>query len=1104
MRFSGFSLLFWFFCASLFAQEVHFRQIDQQQGLASNIVYSVMQDDKGFMWFGSSEGLNRYDGQKIKVYRHQIDKTDSISHDLISEIYKDSQGRLWLATVGGGVNLYHHHMDNFSRIKHNPVDDKTLSSNFVYAIIEDKSGAIWFSTYAGLDKYDPNTGEITHHIKYENSNIVHSYSGMVIDKQNRLWVASFSNGIFVYDIHKDQLIEHFSVDNQLKGNKTTHASIINDEVWISSFDNGIYVIDPISFSITQLTTDNSSLPTNFITFSEQDSTGTIWIGSENSGLIKFSKEQGFSSKYIYDKSLSTSFSSHEAICFFEDDAGTLWFGSYQGGVNFFHKQKETSFTNLNTDNSNIQKNSVIPIAQDHEGNIWFGTDGGGINRYTPKTKSVKTYLNIPNQVQSISSNIILSIMPEQSGNIWLGTYRNGINYYNKKANAFENNVFPVLANSNIWNIYQDNQGFIWISSDDGLFGFDAKTQKLQGPWLGEQSIRAIYQDSDGVIWFGTFDGLYTITKHGNDFLTERIFGNDIFSHQHIGSGGVVDIYEDSQKRLWVANFGGGLNLVDREKRHVTHIRERDGLSSNTVVGITEDNNGYLWVSTSTGLNRYHHDTGGIKVYDKTNGLSADYFNLNGRLHAQDGRIYLGSTDGLIFFDPLKIKINEKLPPIVLTDFKIFNQSVPISQNASTLNRQIAYADKVVLNHEQSVFSFEFSALNYLHSSLNQYAYRLVGFDQDWVYIGSKHEAVYTNLDPGDYLFQVKGSNNDGVWNEQGISLPVKIKPAWWGTWWFRTLAISSVLLLSYGYYRSRMSLIQEQQKQLSHQVKQRTEELEKQKQSLESTLSNLKQTQQQLVHAEKMAGLGTLTAGIAHEINNPANFASGGVQILKNELNAFEDFLLELAGDEADQDIVDSIKKQIADLQHHLNTVNQGTDRISNIVKDLRTFTRSSQTKKETVAIGEHLQTTINLVRTQYADIADIQLQLASDPIINCHPAELNQVFMNLIVNACQAIAEKQKQSEANFKGQLLINSYIQGEKLNIEFQDNGIGMSEDVIARIYEPFFTTKSVGDGTGLGLSITFKIIDNHQGQLAVTSQPNKGSCFTLSLPIMTMNP
>ncbi|HEY5799307.1 MAG TPA: ATP-binding protein, partial [Burkholderiaceae bacterium] len=516
-------------------------------------------------------------------------------------------------------------------------------------------------------------------------------------------------------------------------------------------------------------------------------------------------------------------------------------------------------------------------------------------------------------------------------------------------------------------------------------------------------------------------------------------------------------------------------------------------------GILQAPDGRLWVSTEAGMTVFDPATGKQRHYTTSDGLVDGTYHTNAVYQDPDGTMYFGGfSGGLTVFRPEKIRDNPFPPRVALTDFQVGNRPVRAGNAPAgvTLAGALENVREIALTHEHATLALEFAALHYSDPARNTYAYRLAGFDKQWITAAAnKPFATYSNLAPGDYVFHVKAANKDGVWGPE-TTVKLNIAPPYWATWWFRVLAALLLLALLRAIYVLRVRRLVQKQHALEQKVRERTAELE-------AALGKLTTTQEQLIFREKMASVGTLTAGVAHEINNPANFAHAGAQILADELERFRLFLRELAGEGSNEDrtVMQAIEQRIDEMREKTGTVLEGTTRIRDLVRDLRTFARLDEAEKKTVDLVQSLNSTIHLVRSRYAQTVEIRTDFAFQPLLECWPAQLNQVFMNIIVNACHAIEDKLARTASAGPGLLQIRSRQDGGQFVLEFEDNGCGMPQAVMDRAFEPFYTTKDVGSGSGLGLSISFGIVAKHQGTLSVRSSEGEGSCFTVRLPLAT---
>ncbi|MGB3617707.1 MAG: ATP-binding protein, partial [Catalinimonas sp.] len=568
---------------------------------------------------------------------------------------------------------------------------------------------------------------------------------------------------------------------------------------------------------------------------------------------------------------------------------------------------------------------------------------------------------------------------------------------------------------------------------------------------------------------------------------------------------VFAVCEDDRNQLWLGTDGGLVRLSADRTAHRT-FTTTDGLPDDVIFGLAQDANGYLWASTNGGLSRMLFSGGRVSFsnYHVGNQLPCNAFLPGAYATGAGGTVYFGCTEGVVYFEPDDVRGNEAAPPVHITDFQLFFEPVEPSSDGSTpLTERIATTDEIYLSHRQNVLDFGFVALNYVEPEQNQYAYFMQGFDDDWNYVRGKRNATYTNLDPGRYEFRVKAANNDGVWNEVGDALVIHITPPFYRTPWFYVLAALLVVLGVTTLVNVRTRTLQRNQQELEQRVRERTEEVVAQKAELERILKNLQSAQSQLVESEKMASLGQLTAGVAHEINNPINFVSGNVTPLRRDI---DDLLLIVQEYEATvtklglADQFAEVEATKADLDYaflveEINSliegIAEGAGRTADIVKGLRNFSRMDEDEQKLADPHEGLESTLLIQNSEMRNRVELVRDYGELPPVPCYPGQMNQVYMNLLNNALQATDEG---------GTITIRTRHHPERgeISVAVRDTGCGMSEAVRKRVFEPFFTTKDVGVGTGLGLSITFGIVEKHGGRIEVWSAEGKGSEFAVRLP------
>jgi len=884
-----------------------FERLTIDDGLSQNYVEAIFQDSQGFMWFGTRDGLNRYDGYAFKVYSYDAQDSTSISGNRIQTIYEDRQGNIWIGTADGGLNKYDRATDGFVHFKHDPQNPHSLSHEDVSAIHEDRLGNLWIGTAYGLNRFDPDaphgrmpsekfngkSGRFTRFIyrpddpasrghndiraifEAEDGNLWlgtdHKHSGFVFfnrskesftpfemdpehpernnfvkalykDARGNFWVGAFS-GLFranpaAWPPNPAQpRVDRSRISSrdwliQVSGYLSEIYAICEDDegkLWLAS-TFGLFIYDMDKNEIRPLPNDprNPSSPSSVgMTAVCKDRSGVMWLGTAGQGINKLDRaRQHFgclacepnpdmpSAKRAGTNGLRNP--SLRAIC--EDRDSTLWIGGYDGLNRFDRKTgRFTHYPNRNA--TSYGGESVWAIYEDPLADgkfLWIGTEGGGLYRLDRKQEKFYRYQNVSGDPHSLNHNFVISIYRDQSGTLWVGTYT-GLNRFDELSGQFKQyNYSPAnpygLSGGFVLCIIEsrhDNGNVLWLATENGLNRFDPATGQFthffhdprNSKSLGHNTINCLYQDRAGRLWIGTAGGLNRLILPTPTFLNENRTGNR-----------------------------GNLPTPD----NATFIRytEKDGLPNNFINGILEDEKGNLWLSTNKGISQFNPETERFRNYDAADGLQSREFNRNAYYQCRHGEMFFGGINGLNMFFPRELKDNPHRPPLVFTDFKILNKSV-VAAKDGPLKKHIAVADEIRLSYDDRVFSFEFAALEYTVPEKNQYAYKMEGFDADWVHAGTKREAVYTNLDPGEYTFRVKGSNDDGVWNEEGASLKIIITPPWWKTWWFRMGSVLAILGLIISGHRFRTAYIKARNRALEKEVAERKQAEAKLKNSRE-------------------------------------------------------------------------------------------------------------------------------------------------------------------------------------------------------------------------------------------------------------------------------
>jgi PAS domain S-box-containing protein len=836
---------------------LQFENISTEQGLSQNTVTAILQDQQGFMWFGTEGGLNKYDGYQFSIYKHDPDDPQSLSSNVISSIFEDRDGTLWIGTIagldrldrktnmfvnylrdfpdsdnpsersvlainqdrsgvlwvgtdGGGLLAFNLKNNQFTIYKHDPNDPKTLIDNTIHSIYEDRDGTLWIGADQGLDRLDPATGEITH--CNQNSTLVRSLIDNPVyaineDSQGMMLLGT-QKGLFQWNRTQNQINEYLH-----------QPSILN-----SISDNSIRCIF-------------------------KDAQGTLWVGTR-SGLDQFNESQKRFVHYKHNPNDFQSLISDSIRSVYEDQSGVIWIGTAGGGISKYARasHKFNLYKTTPGLSNSLSDNNIWSVYEDRNGMLWVGTFSAGLNKLDRKSGIVTVYKNNPGEANSLSNNDIRAILEDQNGNLWVGTEHGGLERFDPQTGTFFHYQYNAddpgsLSSDSIFSIYEDHLGELWIGTEGGGLNMMDQTTgtfahyqyDANDPFsLNNNDIRTIYEDSMGILWIGTFGGVNLFDKRTNRFTAYR---NDPGNASSLSSDLVMSIFEDPEGIVWIGTIGGGLNRFDRTTQSFTHYTEKDGLPDNTVYGILAGSDGTLWLSTNKGISKFDPRRETFRNYDTSDGLQGNQFNPGAFFQSKYGEMFFGGTQGLNAFFPEQVTDNPIPPPLVITAFKKFNQTVQTDLQSN---------DTIKLSHRDSFISFEFAALDFNAPDKNQYAYMLDGFDTDWIQAGSRRYASYTNLPSGEYVFRVKGSNNDGVWNETGIAIPISVTPPFWQTWWFATTGIvllAGVITLG---FQQRVRAVKENARKLESLVEQRTSELSDANKQLEVEIEQRKKAEEAL------------------------------------------------------------------------------------------------------------------------------------------------------------------------------------------------------------------------------------------------------------------
>lgn len=805
------------YCAHAQDNAINFQYITVQHGLPSNTINGVVRDCRGFMWMASENGVCRYDGYTFTTFRARENDSLAISSNITYVIFEDRRKRLWVGCEKG-LDLFNRELDRF--------DKHYFKGMPVRTIYQDGHNNIWAGTDSGLFLYDEIGDQFTKPFPqiFNSDNIrYNTVTSLTEDSVANLWIGTATDGIYVYN-RIEQNFVHYHYQDGVAGslNCNTVRKLIRDRrgtIWVATYGGGVSRFNARSRSFTAYTTTSRTghrIDSDLVPVLAEDEAGRIWIGTDGAGLNILDPQTNVVQHVLHEPFNSRSLNNNVIRAISNDGKGGMWLGTYAGGINFFNRNAG-AFLHYRPPTFN-GNSSVTAFAEEDNGNLWIGTDGGGLCYYNRQTGAFTNFSFQPNDAASLSDNRVLSLLLDHQGVLWIGTYRGGLCRYSRRTGKFiryRAGDRSNLSDDVVWTLLEDSRQRMWVGTNNGLDIYDAATDAFKridntNSNISNNAIRALYEDRRKRIWVGTQEGLNVLHGIGHTFTVIRnVPGNP----RSLSNNWIRTIHEDHAGNIWIGTLEGGLNVLNGGNTALvafSFYKEADGLPDNTISGILNDTRNTLWISTGRGLAWLDLKTRKIRSYHAKDGLKDNQFNINACYQTRRGEFLFGGFNGFTLFTPDRVGQetgNPFPPPVAMTAFKIFNREVVPGAGQASLSRHINETDRISLAHDQLVLTFEFSALNFIRPENNQYAYRLQGFEDEWNYVGNQRSATYTNLAPGVYTFQVKASNNAGVWNEKGVSLLLEIRPPFWKTWWFRSvmaLLAGLLVLLAFNLVRNRV------------------------------------------------------------------------------------------------------------------------------------------------------------------------------------------------------------------------------------------------------------------------------------------------------------
>lgn len=1071
-----FSLFFFTFSLHSFSQQpnLEFRTPEALEEIINSKTTSVIQDSAGFLWIGTNDGLFRFDGQSVYSYYYSPSDSTTVPSNKINKLFTDKKNNIWICT-SGGLCMYNPEYDNFNTIL-SDFDLKGVPGSDIYVINEDNSGNIWIAFEKSIFEFDATQNQFVKILELDRGKI----NNFIFDNQNNIWIAASSDGgLFFFERQNNQLTT-FRTDSKrnqtISGNEIIDVVLISDKLWIAGYGTGIdcfnlksktfknykspyffenfqlnfYVgrknklwvctlgslklYDPVSddfFNYYHDANNPESLGKGLTGFYE-DRQQNYWT-IHSSGEIKYSKtdDKIYHFNTRTDGFWSTSEKSITAIS--NDKDGNLWIGNFYNGIDIFYWQEHRidRYINNNKDPKSLGNGTIFSIFRDSKNQMWIGSNLGGLQKFNPATKNFETYLNHPGDTLSLAGNDIRSITEDQDGNIWVAIHGKGVDCFDQKKKTFKhfNSKNNRLSNDYTFQVLSDTKGHIWVASSYGLNKLASGetifqnfiSSKTDSGTVSNNIIHAIYQDQNQTIWIGTPSGLDKYNEEDNSFDRYAKF---------LKNKNVSSILSDQKNNIWIST-SSGIAVFDPLTKKVSNFNQNDGL------------------------------------------LSKEYFPLSGYT-GNHQELFFGGSEGIDVFNPDSIKINVDPPKVMFVNFKLFNTRITYQTHPEIIKKSIGYANRIDLDYLSNSITLFYNAITLTRSEKISYAYKLEGFDKEWHYVGSKKEANYNNLKPGNYTFRVKARYDNGDWNEDGTSIQINIIPAWWMTNWFKIIVSIFLLISPFVYVRLRTRQLRNQRKKLELLVSERTNEISRKNKLLKAQTESLEQKNNQLHDLNSTKD--KLFSIISHDLRSPFSAMLGFQDMLVNHYDEFEE----------------------SERQNMLGHLHTTTNQVYWLVENLLNWARIQSHTIQFIPAEFKLKEIVSEKMALFKNAASLK-KITFNELI---PEELTAfadinmirtILHNLISNAVKFTGSE---------GEILIAAHRENQMIKISVKDTGTGMTSGQIESLFNLENTKSQQGTngemGSGLGLVLCKEFVEKNNGSISVESIPGQGSTFSFTIP------
>ncbi len=1078
---------------------IRFERISIEQGLSQATVTCILQDATGFIWIGTQDGLDRYDGYRFRVFSNDPGAPSTIASNWVFALVEDPSGDLWIGTRGGGLNRWQRERDAFSSYRHDPEDPHSLSGDQVRALLLDRQGKLWVGTeQSGLNRFDPSTGRaerFRHGADDPQSLPDDRIRALHQDRSGAIWVgtlgglARLDQGGGFARFENDPADPSSLSDDRVR-------SILEDRegaLWVGTF-GGLNRLEAgrtpkEGFErFVHAAADPASLSENRTRVLFEDSAGRLWIGTDG-GLSLFDRASESFVRYRDQAGDSRSLANDRVSAIYQDSGGVLWVGTQGGGLNKWDP-RTWSFSNDKVRPSQLSGRDVVAITQGPGGALWVGTGGHGVNRIDRERGTVRTFRHDPDDPSSLGDDRVTALLHSRRGELWIGTQASGLNRFVRASETFERfdhdpHDPSSLGSTVIMTLFEDSRETLWVGTfGGGLNRLDAApagagkaaftrfTHDPEDPRsLSDDRVMSIAEDRPGFLWLGTLGS--GLDRFDPRTETARRFRHDPQRPESLSNDVVADLHFDPAGNLWIGTQVG-LNRLERldaatGEAVFRRYLEQDGLPNNLIYGIESDGGGGLWLATNRGLSRFDPRTETFKNFDTSHGLYSDEFNVGAHYRGPSGELFFGGIDGYNAFHPDRIELNHRPPPVVLTAFSKLNRPVE-------LDRPVFDLEQIALTHRDAIVSFEFAALDFSAPERNRYRYKLEGFSNEWLELGDERRVSFTNLDAGSYVLRVQGSNNDGVWNAEGAAIRIAVAPAPWRSVWAYSLYALALAGVVFGFVRSQQRKV-ERERAISRRLREvdklRSDLLANLKEVVDQRTAQVAERERLLAELEaKNAELERFNYTVSHDLKSPLVTIKGFLGMLER----------------------DTAAGQHERARHDIRRIHAAADRMTQLLDELLHLSRLGHetVEPESVALDAVAREALDAVAGAI-EKRGVEIEIDPDlPVVLGERIRLREVYQNLIANAVKYMGDQRAP-------RVEVGARWNGAETVFTVRDNGSGIDPRYHDKVFGLFERLDSAEEGTGIGLALAKRIVERHGGRIWVESEgAGRGSTFCFTLP------